>query len=104
MRISAFALLVTLAAACNRGDHDKCESACRNFGTLVFWKNKDAEIAKLPESQRALARQKALGKFDNDMENGVDDCTTQCQSANNTEQIDCMIAAKTPEQADACVK
>ena len=100
-----FLLLFALAAsACSRGDQQKCEAACRNFGTLVFWQKMDAEIALLPASQRVDARKKALGKFDNQLEQGVDDCTTQCQSANNTEQTDCMIAAKTGDQASLCLK
>jgi len=36
------------------------------------------------------------------LEQGVPVCVSQCQSANNTDQTDCMIAAKTADQATAC--
>jgi hypothetical protein len=36
------------------------------------------------------------------MENKIDAVVAQCMSANNDEQVDCMIAAKTAEQALAC--
>ena len=98
--VLAAAIFVT---AC-RGDAQKCEQACRNVYTLTYWQRADAEIAKLPQEQRKLERQKRLSDFTNRLEMGVDTCTTQCQSANNDEQIDCMIAAKTAEQAIACAK
>lgn len=98
--VLATAIFVT---AC-RGDAQKCEQACRNVYTLTYWQRADGEIAKLPPEQRKLERQKRLSDFTNRLELGVDTCTTQCQSANNDQQIDCMIAAKTADQAIACAK
>lgn len=94
-------LLSLLLCAC-KGDMQKCEQACRNYGTLVYWKHADAEIAAAPEAQRDALRKKKLGQFDSKLENGVDMCTTQCQSANNDADMECMIAAKTADQAIAC--
>ena len=85
---------ITFAGAC-KGDAKKCEQAARNYATLMYWHTADAEIAKLPESQRKLARHKKLSEFTNALENGIDVRVQQCQSANNDEQVDCMIAAKT---------
>jgi len=98
--VLAAAIFVT---AC-RGDAQKCEQACRNVYTLTYWKRANAEIEQLPPEQRKLERQKRLSDFTNRLEMGVDTCTTQCQSANNDTQIDCMIAAKTADEAIACAK
>jgi len=98
--VLAAAIFVT---AC-RGDAQKCEQACRNVYTLTYWQKANAEIEQLPPEQRKLARQKKLSDFTNRLETGIDTCTTQCQSANNDGQIDCMIAAKTAEEAIACAK
>ncbi|HEU4727867.1 MAG TPA: hypothetical protein VFT22_08270 [Kofleriaceae bacterium] len=96
------ALVVALCAC--KGDPVKCDQGCRNFATLVYWKRADAEIAAAPAAQRDALRKRMLGKFDNDLEAGIDQCVTQCQSANNTAVLDCMIAAKTADQAIACTK
>jgi len=90
-------------AAC-KGDRNKCEQACRNYGTLVYWKKIDAELAALPEKDRDAHRRKRLGEFSSLLENGVDHCINQCTSANNDEQTDCMINAKTADVAEKCVK
>lgn len=96
-------LLGVLLSAC-KGDQLKCEQACRNYGTLVYWQRADAEIAAAPAGERDALRKRRLGEFDSKLENGVDMCVSQCQSANNEKDMDCMIAAKTADQAKACVK
>ncbi|MBX3161340.1 MAG: hypothetical protein KF773_35585 [Deltaproteobacteria bacterium] len=101
---SRLALVLALALAACRGDAEKCELACRNYYTLTFWDKADAEIAKLPAADQEQARSKMLAKFTSDIENGVIGCIGQCQSANNTEQTECMIAAKTASAAKACVE
>lgn len=85
-----------------KGDRGKCEQAARNYATLVFHKNLDAELAKLPEAERDAHRKKRLSEFTNEIEGHIDMVTAQCVSANNTEQIDCMVAAKTADQALEC--
>jgi hypothetical protein len=87
-----------------KGDAVKCDQGCRNYGALVFWKHADAEIAAAPPDQRDAVRKTMLGKFQNDLEQGIDQCVSQCQSANNTDDVECMIAAKTGDQAMACFK
>jgi hypothetical protein len=94
-------LLSLLLCAC-KGDMQKCEQACRNYGTLVYWKHADAEIAAAPAAEQDALRKKKLGQFDSKLENGVDMCVSQCQSANNDADMECMIAAKTADQAIAC--
>jgi hypothetical protein len=101
MRLAVALALVVCAC---RGDPVKCDQGCRNYATLVYWKAADAEIAAAPAAQRDAVRKRFLGKFDSMLENGVDVCIGQCQSAGNTTQIDCMIEAKTADQALACTK
>jgi hypothetical protein len=98
------ALALTLLLAACKGDAQKCDTGCRNFATLVYWKNVDAEIAAAPASQRDGLRKRRLGEFDSKLENGIDMCVSQCQSANNETDIDCMIAAKTADQVSKCLK
>ena len=99
-------VLVGLAAllslgAC-KGDRAKCEKSCRNYGTLVYWDNADKEVAAAPEAERSAIKRKYLDKFQRELEGGVDLCINQCSSANNDETIDCLIKAKTADEARKC--
>ena len=93
--------LTLLLCAC-KGDIQKCDQACRNYGTLVYWKHADAEIAAAPVAERDALRKRRLAEFDSKLENGVDMCVSQCQSANNDTDMECMIAAKTAAAVIAC--
>ena len=90
-------------AAC-KGDRQKCEQACRNYGTLMYWETVDKELATTPEDKRDALRKKRLAEFSSQLENGVDMCVDQCSSANNDKQIDCMTSAKTAADAKKCVE
>ena len=103
MRLVLALTLTLLLHAC-KGDAQKCEAGCRNFAALTFWKVADAEVAATPADQRDARRKRKLGEFDSKLESGIDMCVSQCQSANNDTQIECMIAAKTADQATDCVK
>lgn len=92
-----------LLAAC-KGDRQKCEQACRNYGTLMYWDVVDKEVAAAPEDKREALKKKKLAEFSSQLENGVDMCVSQCSSANNDEQIDCMIEAKTAADVKKCVE
>src|SRR6266567_2263911 len=96
-------VLVLAAAAC-KGNPVKCDKGCRNFATLIFWEKADAEIAAAPPDKREALRKAKLAKFTTDLEHGINMCTSQCTSATTTsdEQADCLIEAKTAEQAKAC--
>lgn len=96
-------LAIALLGAC-RGNAQKCEQAARNYATLMYWKKADAEIAKLPVDQQELAREKKLSLFTNELEKDIDFFVRQCQSANNDDQVDCMIAAKTADAAKKCAE
>lgn len=97
-------LALTLLLCACKGDAQKCDTGCRNFATLVYWKDVDAEVAAAPADQRDALRKRRLGEFDSKLENGIDMCVSQCQSANNEADIDCLIAAKTADQATKCLK
>lgn len=97
------AVLLVLAITACRGDAQRCEQACRNYATLVYWDKANADIAAKPPAERKLARQRKLSEFTNSLESEIDTCTSQCQSANNDTQVGCMIDAKTAKDARACV-
>jgi hypothetical protein len=97
-------LALTLLLCACKGDAQKCDTGCRNFATLLYWKGVDAELAAAPADQRDALRKRRLGEFDSKLENGIDMCVSQCQSANNEADIDCMIAAKTADQVTKCLK
>jgi len=98
------ALGLALGLVACKGDPVKCDQGCRNFATLVYWKTADAEIAAAPADQRDALRKHHLGKFESMLASGIDACVGQCKSAGNTETIDCLIEAKTADQALACTK
>ncbi|MEJ7604040.1 MAG: hypothetical protein WKG01_39535 [Kofleriaceae bacterium] len=102
MRRAVVLSLALLAGAC-KGDAHKCEQAARNYATLIYWDKADAALAKLPEAQRASARKRMLSEFTNGLERHRR-AVQQCQSANNDEQVDCMIAAKTAAQIAKCAE
>ncbi len=93
---------VVILAAC-KGDPEKCDRACRNYAQLVYWKQADAEIAAAPPAQRDELWKQKLAKFTADLEHGITMCSSQCITANNDKTIQCMLDAKSAEQAKACV-
>ena len=100
---AAFSMAIMAGGAC-KGDAQKCDTGCRNFFTLLYWKTADAEVSASPVDQRDALRKQKLGEFDRKLENGIDMCVSQCQAANNDTDIECMIAAKTADQATGCLK
>jgi hypothetical protein len=100
LAVAVAALALTLPAC--KGDPQKCEQAARNYATLTYWKRTDAELAKLPPEQQKLARSKKLSEFTNGLEHDIDFFVQQCVSANNDDQVDCMIAAKTADEVGKC--
>ena len=103
MRRAVLIAVLGLVAAC-KGDRQKCETACRNYGTLLYWEISDKQIQAVPAEQRDALRKRKLAEFSSKLENGVDVCINQCSSANNDKQVDCMIAAKTADEAGKCTK
>ena len=57
-----------------------------------------------PADQRDAVRKTKLGEFSTKLERGIDMCVSQCQSVNNDSDVDCMIAAKTADQATKRLK
>ena len=90
-----------LLVAC-KGDRNKCEQAARNYAELVYWQKANKEIDALPEAERDLARKKKLSQYTNELEGNIDFFTQQCISANNDDQVECMIKAKTGDEAMKC--
>jgi hypothetical protein len=103
LRVLALGLAVGLglgAAGC-KADAEKCDQACRNFAKLQYWVKADQDIAAAPADQRDALRQRKLGEYSRGVEEGIDLCVRQCQSARP--DVDCMIAATTADQVKACI-
>jgi hypothetical protein len=98
----AVLFVIALSIGACKADAEKCEKAVRNYATLTYWQRANAEIAAAPAAQREALRKKHLSAFTADLEQKVALVTSQCQSANNEDQIDCMIAAKTGDEALEC--
>jgi hypothetical protein len=98
------ALIVAGGAAACRGDAVDCEKGCRNYGTLVYRKNAAIKVAQEPEATRDALRKELDDGLAIELEKGLPMCISQCQSSNHKDDIACMIAAKTGEQAEACLK
>jgi hypothetical protein len=94
-------VIVLILVSC-KADKERCDQAVRNYATLTYWLRANKEIAAAPAPKRVQLRKDKVARFTYEMESGVDVLVSQCQSANNDDQIDCMIAAKTAEQALAC--
>ncbi len=97
-------LVVAIAIFGCKGNPEKCDKACRHYADLVFWQKADAEIAAAPPEQRDALRKQKLAKFTADLEKGITMCSSQCVSASgfSDSQVDCLINAKTAEQAKEC--
>ena len=101
----SWALAIALLAGVGcRVDAQQCDQACRNAGKLAFWKAADLEIAAAPADQRDALRKQKLSEFTKKVEAGIDGCVLRCQSARDQDTVDCLIAARTAEQAQACSK
>ena len=98
----AVTVVLVCLVACHQGDPDRCETAVRNYGTLLFWRDADVTIAKAPPEKRDELRKQKLSEFTARMDNGLQTLVTQCVSANDTDTINCMIAAKTADDAEKC--
>jgi hypothetical protein len=85
-------VLVLGLGACGKADEKKCELSCRNYATITF---REIEAKSLPPEQHEAALAKKLA-------DGTTFCVSKCQSANNDEQSECRIAAKTLSQLKAC--
>jgi hypothetical protein len=101
-RIAALCLTAALAAGC-KGDPVKCDQACRNYFTLLYWSNADPIIAAAPPDERDAMRKQKLGEFEAQITRGIDVCSTQCMSANDEKDVDCMLDAKTAPAVKACL-
>lgn len=85
-----------------KGDAKKCEAAARNFAEVVYKEKMEKELAELPADKREAARKEKLAAYANAVEKDIDFFIRQCVAANNDEQVECMIAAKTSKDAMKC--
>jgi hypothetical protein len=99
---SIVGLGVGLAGAGCRLDAQQCDQACRNAMSLVYWKAADREIAAAPADQRDALRKQKLSEFTQKVDTGIEGCVLRCQSSRDQDAVECLIAARTADQAQAC--
>lgn len=92
------------AASCGKADYGKCQVAVRNFATLQFWSEAEPIIAATPEAERAALRAKKVIELEQKLAAGIDMGISQCQAANNDDQIACMTKATTWADAKKCAE
>ena len=98
----AVLVLFGFAAAC-KGDPAKCEKAARNYFTLVFWEKAEADIAAAPPEKRDELRKDLQAKFSVELEHNIDVVVSKCMSANNDDDVACLIDARTAKRAKECL-
>jgi MYXO-CTERM domain-containing protein len=103
MRTAALLLLLLSALGC-KGDRDKCTKAAQHFAELMYWEKANADIAKLPLEQQDAERKRKLVEFTRELDAQLDFRITQCVSAANDRQSECIIAAKTRAEALECAE
>ena len=101
--VASLLLLSALATGC-KGDREKCVKAMQRFPELVFWERENARIAKLPAEQREDERKRMVVKFNQELDAQLEFRVQQCIAANNDDQADCIIAAKTAAEALKCAE
>lgn len=103
IRLGLLGVLIFSTLAGCKGDPEKCDQACRNYANLIFWDKANVEIDAAPADKRDELRKQKLAEFTKNLELGINTCTSKCLSANNDDDTKCLLAAKTAEQAKACV-
>jgi MYXO-CTERM domain-containing protein len=99
--VTSLVLLSTSAAGC-KADRDKCAKATQHFAELVYWERENANIAKLPPEQRDAERKRKIVEFNREVDSQLEVWVGKCVGANNDDQSDCIIAAKTAGEALKC--
>ena len=96
---------VALAVAgCGKADYGKCQTAVKNFATLQYWSTVEAEITAASEDSRPRLRAQKVAELERKLADGIDMAISQCQAANNDDQIACMTKATTWAEAQKCAE
>lgn len=101
MRLALLALVMSLAA-CDKATVEACDQGCRNYFTLHYWEEAEAEIAKAPEAERAALRARKVSELEPRMMQNLDLCVQKCRSGADSSRAACWSKAKTAKEAEAC--
>jgi hypothetical protein len=103
-RLLVVALMLLILPACKRPSAESCEEALRNYATLMFWEQAEAEINQAPVAEREKLRAAKLLERDAKIKEGMDFAVAQCRAARDFDGVKCMKAARTAAAARACRK
>jgi hypothetical protein len=100
----ALLVLATLLplAACSKPTVETCDKGCRNYFTLHYWEEAEAEIARAPESERAALRAKKVSELEPRMTQGLELCVQKCRSGADQARAKCWMKAATTADAKQC--
>lgn len=102
--LARFAAFFLILSACGKADYTACQRASKNFATLHFWSVAEPEIAAAPVAEREALRRTKVVELEAKLAAGIDMSISQCQAANNDEQIACMTKATTWDAAKKCAE
>lgn len=102
--VPAFTSYMRHSATVHVDRRQDCELACRHAFEVAYWEKADADLAAAPANTRDALRKKRLADFTTLLDDGLDTCVTQCVSANNDAQNQCLLAAKTKADLDHCTE
>lgn len=104
--LRSLSLLLVLApglAAC-KAPKKQCQEVCTRFATLGFWEEANIEIGKAPPADRDALRVKQTDLLQGKLVGAdYDMCVSQCQSANNEDDNECVLKARDFAIAKACL-
>lgn len=95
-------VVLALVVGCSRPSAKDCEEAIRNWYTLLFWEQAEAEIANAPADQRDALRAEKAKEKETKLEKGLELGINQCRGARDHDGVKCMKEAKTAAQARKC--
>lgn len=105
MRLLALVLAVlsSLAVAgCDKASVQECDKGCRNYFTLHYWEEAEAEIAAAPEAERAALRADKERDYHERLKANLELCIQKCTSGAESGRATCWANAKSTEDAKKC--
>jgi hypothetical protein len=94
--------LVAGLAACDKASVENCDQGCRNYFTLHYWEEAEAEIALAPPEERDALRAQKRSELEPRMMQNLELCIQKCRSGADGHRVKCWIASTSAEQARRC--
>ena len=100
--VRALLALTLLLAACNKASVQECDKGVRQYFKLVYWEEAEAQIAAVPEAERAALRLQKQEELEPRMMKNIDLAVNKCVSGAGAKRARCWTKATTVKEAKAC--